>query len=188
MKIKWFGQNSFQVIGNEVSVAIDPQTAEIETDIVIQTEDAEFKIEHEDLISWPGEYEMKDVIIHAAPVGVGKEEKKIVSFEVDGIRLCAMANVTETPATSLISELGDIDILFMPMTVKPKVALETIEEFDPRMVILSNFKAAEDDDLPLLGDFLKGIGQSGLEAEEKLEISSRASLDSENTVYKYLAL
>jgi len=188
MKIKWFGQNSFQIIGKEVSVSIDPQKSDVETDIIIQTEGSELKFEHENLISWPGEYEMKDVIIHAAPVGVGDEEKKIVSFEVDGIRLCAMADVTETPSTNLISELGDIDILFMPMTVKPKVALETIEEFDPRMVVLSNFKASENDELPILGDFLKEIGQSGLAAEEKLEISSRASLDSENTVYKYLAL
>jgi len=188
MKIQWFGKNSFQINGKEVKVAIDPLKEDSPADIVVLTEDSDLKFKHENLISWPGEYEMKDVILHAAPIGVGKEEKKIVSFEVDSIRLCAMARVSETPDTKLISELGDIDILFMPMTIAPKIALETIEEFDPRLVILSDFRTNDDPEAPMLADFLKEIGQTGLAAEEKIEIKTRGSLDAESTVYKYLSL
>ena len=188
MKIKWFGKNSFQINGTDVSLAIDPISPEIEAEIVVQTESSDLKIDKEDLISWPGEYEIKDVIVHAEPIGTGAEEKKIISFEVDGIRLCAMARISETPDTKLISKLGDIDILFMPMTIDPKIALETIEEFDPRLVILSDFRTNNDPEAPILADFLKEIGQTGLEAEDQIEVKSRSGLDAESTVYKYLNL
>lgn len=181
MEIKWFGENSFLVDEKKVKVSIDPQDESVKADIIIKTEQSGIKDDKAFVVDWPGEYEAKDVIIHAAPIGVGEGETRIISFEVDGISMCAMPQLEESPDTSLISELGDIDVLFVPMTIKPKVALDAVEEFDPRLAILS----MTDSDGSNLAGFLKEVGQANLQPEESIEIKGKASLDSENTVYKY---
>jgi L-ascorbate metabolism protein UlaG (beta-lactamase superfamily) len=181
MDIKWLGKTSFHVNAKKVNVVTDPQDDKVKADIVLKTEDSDVN-SGEMTIDWPGEYESKDVLINAAPIGTGNDEQRIISFEVDGIRFCAVPQVEAAPGEKKIGELGDVDVVFMPMTVKPKIALEIIEEIDPRMVILS----AMDIDGSTMPEFLKEVGQTGLSPEDKVSISSKSSLDSENVVYKYM--
>lgn len=181
MDIKWLGKTSFHVNSKKVSVVTDPLDDKVKADIVLKTEDSSVN-SGEMTIDWPGEYESKDVLINAAPIGVGSDEKRIISFEVEGVRFCAVPQVNEAPSDKQIGELGDVDVVLLPMTIKPKVALEIVEEIDPRMVILS----AMDLDGSTMPEFLKEVGQTGLAPEDKVSISSKAALDSENVVYKFM--
>ncbi len=183
MEIKWFGNNCFSIKGADATVLIDPEKGAPKSDIVISSSD-DLKLPEADFsFDWPGEYEARGVLIHVIPEMDGDKEVRMISLEVDGIRLGVVGN---TPALDdkTIEEMGEIDILMVPVTMKPKDAIKLVEEIDPKMVIPSMSNASGAD---LLG-FLKEAGQSGLEATEKIKIKSKSDLDSESIVYANLSL
>lgn len=183
MEIKWFGNNCFFIKGSDASVLIDPVKGAPKSDIVISTEDSYELPEADFSFDWPGEYEARGVLIHAIPEMDGDNEIRMISLEVDGVRIGVLGN-TQTVEEDTVAELGDIDILAVPVTMKPKDAIKLVEEIDPRMVIPS-MADAEKADLP---GFLKEAGQSGLEPSEKVKIKSKSDLDSESIVYVNLSL
>lgn len=196
MEIRWLGYNTFVIKGNKVKVVIDPTDENSKDlsndDVVLTTSDSRFsftpKGEHR-VFSWPGEYETKGVIVHSIAVGTGANEKRLISMEVDGIRICNLGAIEEGLNEETINELGNVDVLIVPLTLKAKDALEIIEEVDPRLVVFSmyNFDGAKEE-LPPVASILKEVGKSGLEAEEKIVVKTKADLDAENTNYAYLSL
>ena len=84
-----------------------------------------------------------------------------------------------------IGELGNVDILIVPLTLKTKDIVEMVEEIDPKMVILSMIGEPE---TTLVADVLKEVGQEGLAEEDKIVVKTKSDLDSDNIVYKLLSL
>lgn len=183
MEIKWHGDNHFTIKGREAVVQIDPNDTKNSGSVVI-TSQGDYSGEADFVFDWPGEYEARNVIIHTIPVGVGDDEVRVISLEIDGIRVGNLGKLSEDLDEKVVEELGDIDILMVPMTLKPKVAQSLIEEVDPRMVILSRFGS---DDLPPIAPFLKEVGQSGLESSDKVVIKKKDDLDSESIVHAYMS-
>jgi hypothetical protein len=187
MEIRWFGKNSFTLKEGKVRVVIDPNETLLpevtEDDVVLVTKGSleNFKGKSYD---WPGEYETKDVLVYALPTEYGENETRILSFEFGGIRICNLSTIPTPISDTMISELGNVDILIVPMTLKPKDAYGLIEEVDPKMVIVS---MQGEPDTTLLADFLKIIEQPGLEAVDKIVIKNKSELDSEQIVYKIMS-
>ena len=183
MEIKWNGENDFVIKGQRAHVAIDPKDKNTKSDVIITSTGAEFDEESDRVFDWPGEYEAKGVIIHLIPIGVGDDERRILSLEVDGIRICNLGTASDALEDEIIAQIGDIDVLMVPVTMKPKEAMHLIEEIDPRLVLFSMIS-----DKTPIDPFLKEVGKVGLNPAEKLVIKSKATLDSENIEYTYLSL
>ena len=121
----------------------------------IKTKDAKIilsdKLEIDDfVIDGPGEYERKGVFVQAIkPNGDGC----IYVVNTETINLCYTGLIREMISDEAIKEIGDIDILFVPLgdegTMDVKKASTLISKIDPRTVIpmlytdISEFKKAE---------------------------------------------
>lgn len=187
MEIRWFGKNAFTVKEGKVRVVIDPTSSLVaelnEEDVVLTTKGSVENFPGK-VYDWPGEFETKDVLVHSIAVNLGQDEERVLSFELEGIRIANLAGITAELTNDQISELGNVDVLILPMTLKAKECVDMIEEIDPRMVVVS---MQDSENANLLADFLKEVGQSGLEEEDKVVIKSRTSLDAENAVFKILS-
>lgn len=194
MEIKWNGYNTFVIKGSKAKIVIDPTNAKEVSgdDIIITTSDKRFGFKPEDaksVFNWPGEFEMKGVLIHNIAISMGEDEHRVSTMELEGIRFCNLGALTTELKDDTISELGNVDVLFVPLTLKTKYALELIEEIDPKLVILTmyNFEGCTEE-LPPVATLLKEVGQSALEPVEKIVIKSKTDLDSDNIAYAYLSL
>jgi hypothetical protein len=196
MEIKWNGYNSFTIKGNKVKVVLDPtkdMTKELDSeDIVITSSDTRFGFDGSktpNVFNWPGEFESKGILIQNIATKFGPDEHRIIRIEVEGIRICNLGALTEEVSEEVLSEIGNVDILFLPLTLKTKYAMELVEEIDPKLVVLSmyNFEGS-DEELPPVANILKEIGQTGLEAKDKLVIKSKSDLDTDNITYAYLTI
>ncbi|MDD5146356.1 MAG: MBL fold metallo-hydrolase [Candidatus Pacebacteria bacterium] len=206
MNIVWYGQSFFEigVRGNgangngEVKIAIDPfdenlglKVPKVEAQILLITH------QHPDyfnikavqgdpfIIETPGEYEIKGVFLKGIPAfhdgKNGSERGGVVVYtiEAEGMRLCHLSDLGQKELTpEQIEEIGDIDILFIPVgggpTIDAKDASEIISQIEPKLVIpmhyqVPNLKIGLDG----LDKFLKVMGVEGTEKQKKLKVSSK---------------
>ncbi len=194
MEIKWNGYNTFVIKGSKARIVIDPtnQKEFSGEDVVITTSDSRFGYmpeEAKSIFNWPGEFEMKGVLIHNIAIGSGDDEHRVSTMEFEGIRFCNLGALSTELSAATISELGNVDVLFLPLTLKTKHAVELVEEIDPKLVILSmyNFEGCKEE-LPPVAMLLKEVGQSALEPVEKILIKSKNDLDTDNISYAYLTI
>jgi hypothetical protein len=188
MEIRWNGQNSFTIKEGKVRVVLDPNENSQKDltleDVVITTGSEKIKGFKGKVYDWPGEYETKGVLVYSLPTEYGENEQRVLSFELEGIRICNIGKLKKSITNDQIGELGNVDILIVPVTLKTKDIVDLVEEVDPKMVILSMVGEPE---TTLVADVLKEVGQEGLLEEEKIVIKTKADLDSENIVYKLLS-
>lgn len=153
MEIVYYGCLSFRIKGKNVSIVIDP-LGKVE---VTGDNNSGFLIQH------PGEYEIKGASIF----GFSTPENNICFlFELEGLRLFHLGNIKEKLTDKQLGEIGEVDILFVPVggkvTLGPKEALEVIAQVEPKIVIPMNFDS--------VSEFLKEEGD-GAETLPKLVIS-----------------
>jgi len=85
----------------------------------------------------------------------------IFCFEVDGIKLCHLGDLGHQLNEKQIAELGQIDILLIPVggyyTIDAEVAGQVSDKLAPRVIIPMHFKTAKCD-FPITGvdEFLRG--------------------------------
>lgn len=189
MEIRWNGQNSFIIKEGKVKVVLDPnentQKDLVTDDVVITTGSDKIKGFKGKVYDWPGEYETKGVLVYSIPTEYGANEKRVLSFELEGIRICNLGQLKKPITNDQIGELGNVDILIVPLTLKTKDIVEMVEEIDPKMVILSMIGEPE---TTLVADVLKEVGQEGLAEEDRIVVKTKSDLDSDNIVYKLLSL
>ena len=104
-----------------------------------------------------GEYEVSGISV----IGVQVEGNEIIFvYEVDGLRICNLNNLTKKLADSKISAVGDIDILLLPIASEN---IERMQQLESYYVIPFNYKTEED-----LNKFLK---ESGLTVQKMPKFS-----------------
>lgn len=96
-----------------------------------------------------GEYEKAGISV----TGIGFEDDTIYTIRSEEINLCYLGNISKEIDEVIIKEIGDVDVLFLPLgennTLPVKKALELLSEIDPRVVIpmqysnLDEFKKSE---------------------------------------------
>ena len=207
MDITWNGYNCFSLKTKGGSLVVDPYKNDIglklpnlKADVVILS-DEENKSNNAaavsgepKLLTWPGEYEVAEIAITALEINDAKEGKKaankatIYSFDADGLKVCYISDFTVAVTEELMENIGDVDILVVPVKGNLEEMHKTVEEIEPRIVIPIGYKTTglkvEAGDLDA---FLKKTGAAAATPKEKFSVSSRSDLPQEKTEFVILA-
>lgn len=196
MEITWLGHSCFLIKGKEKTIITDPchpdlgyRLGEPEADIATLSH---FHPGHSYIegvandpkqIKSPGEYEIGGTFItgistfHDDKKGELKGRNTIYVTEMDGITLCHLGDIGHPLGPNLVEELGDVDILFLPVgevsTIPVDTAVEIVRQLEPPIVIPMHYKTeAFTGNLSLVDKFLDKMRIRELEAKPKLSITS----------------
>jgi len=197
--ITCLGHSCFRIRGNQAVIITDPfppglgytlgkQTADIVTishSHPSHSYDQGINTQHR-LVKGPGEYEISTVLIlgintfHDAVKGQSKGKNTVYLLEVDGVTICHLGDIGHILADDQIEELGNIDILMVPVggvsTINASMAAQTVRKVEPKVVIPMHYKTPKTKrELEPVENFLKEMGQSQVEPRPKFTVS-RTSL------------
>jgi len=143
------------------------------------------------LIDGPGEYEIKNVFVRGISAFHDNEKGKqrgnitIYTVEAEQIRLCHLGDIGQEELTSeQLEEIGDIDVLMIPVggkyTIDGLQAAKIVNQIEPKIVIPMHYQIPKlKIKLDKVGDFLKAMGVSEIEPQEKLTIKKNDLLKEE---------
>src|SRR4030042_819800 len=204
MIINWYGQSCFRIQSGDLNILIDPFSKEVgftpprfKTDLILVSHDHEDHNNAEDeegmfLISNPGEYEYKGIEVRGFEAfhdnSNGKKYGKVAVYliDIEGVRVLFLSDIgTDALDKKIMEEIGDIDILFVPVgggsTVDYSGASHLVNQIEPKIVIPMHYKISglsykiegKKIDLDDVSKFLKEMGASKTEAMEKLTIKKK---------------
>ncbi len=165
MTISWFGQSCFRIEAKEGSVLIDPFSKDIglrppkvKDDIVLVTHqhfdhnNIEDAVEGAFIVQNPGEYEKQGIAIrgiqsfHDNKEGAERGLNTIYMIKAEELTVCHLGDLGHKLADQQIEDIGDIDILMIPVggsyTIDAKTAVEVIGQIEPKIVIPMHYKVA----------------------------------------------
>jgi len=206
MDITWLGHSCFLIKGKDKAIITDPyhpdfgyRLGEPAADIVTVSH---FHAGHNYIagvtnepnrIQSPGEYEIGGTFVtgvatfHDDRKGSLRGRNTIYIVEMDGITLCHLGDLGHPLNPSLIEEIGDIDILFLPVgevsTMSIDTAAEIVRQLEPHIVIPMHYRTeAFTGDLSPVDKFLDKMRIRDLEARPKLSITSSSLPSSTQTI------
>lgn len=170
MIITFYGEGCFKIQSGDFVVSTDPfddktglAIPRFKSDIVLKTltplplSQELTSLPNYQLIYGSGEYNIsaeggsasdgKDINITG--FGVPKESsekflKTVYLIKMEGINLCFLGHISETPEPAILEHLEEVDILFIPAGGEPfitqKSAMKTIKQIEPKIVIPSFYK------------------------------------------------
>ncbi len=161
MDIKWIGHACFQLSGRDVVVVTDPFSPEVGLNLPALTADV-LTISHDHFdhnfatgvtstitFDAPGEFEFRGIHIrgirtfHDEAGGAERGSNVMFLFTIDGLRLLHCGDLGHLPDDRVISALGDIDVLLLPVggkyTLPAGSAVEFVRQLEPRIVIPMHF-------------------------------------------------
>jgi len=170
MVITYFGNGSFRLQSGETSILVDSDNNRLKADVLLKTlvaTDALLPEEGSDgvLISFPGEYEAKEIEILGFGVTGESTEKFLKTVYVvlwEGMKFVFLGHLSKPMDAALMEECSAPDVLFMPAGgghfLEPDVAAKIAKQLEARIVIPSFAKNAE--------EFLKAFGKKGETVEK----------------------
>lgn len=202
VEIRWLGHSCFLLKGKEKAVLTDPYCPELgyslgqhEADIVTVSHlhpghsYIEGIANSPKQIKGPGEYEIGNIFItglasyHDKEKGETRGKNTIYLIEMEGLSLCHLGDLGHALTSSLAGELGNCDILFLPVgevsTISIEEAAEIVKQLTPHIVIPMHYKTdVLTRNLEPADKFLAKMGIHEIEPKAKLSIT-KASLPSE---------
>jgi len=205
MEITYLGHSAFKLKSKTTSVVTDPygdgigiKFSKIPADIVTISHD------HSDhnnsskvtdvkrVITGPGEYEISGVSIigmktyHDEKKGKERGVNTIYVFEMEGVRLCHLGDLGHKLSDNKIEEVGDIDVLFIPVggvyTIGSKKAAELARDMEPRFIVPMHYKSS-DLDTKTFGELEKVqafVSEIGVPHEEMPKLQVKKGLVDED--------
>lgn len=166
MIITWAGFSCFKIESNNATVVLDPYNSSIglkfprfAADIVISTasDEAHGNIEGVSeknpgmrIITGPGEYEIRDILIYGIPLLFGsgensaQEQRVIFKIQMEGMNIVHLGNISSKLENSQLDHLEKTDILIIPVGggkyLGGKAATDLVNQIEPRVVIPSCYK------------------------------------------------
>ena len=198
MVINWYGEGCFKISEGPLTIMTDPiesssglSAPRFKADIVIKTllksplpadekpistTDGETNI-----IAGPGEFEIKGVQVNGWALKKESNDKFIKSIfriRFGDMTLGLLGHISEFSDLDIFEELGDIDILFIPGGNAPFInqsdAAKLIRQIEPRLVVPCFFKVPGlKRQANPVDAFLKELGQSKVEVQDKLTIKQK---------------
>jgi L-ascorbate metabolism protein UlaG (beta-lactamase superfamily) len=202
VEISWLGHACFVLKGKEKTVITDPYRPELgyslgqpEADIVTVSH---FHPGHSYVegianspkqVKGPGEYEIGNIFItglasyHDNEKGNARGKNTIYLMEMEGLTLCHLGDLGHPLTASLVEELGNCDVLFLPVgevsTIPVDVAVEIVRQLTPHIVIPMHYKTdVLTRNLERVDKFLAKMGIHEIEPRAKLLVTN-ASLPAE---------
>ena len=132
------------------------------------------------VVRGPGEYEVGGVVVSGflspKPVGEKKLLNTIYAVELEGIRLCFLGALASSELSSeLIEGIGEVDILFIPVSDKELIAPADAEKLtlalEAKLVIPLAWDDGGEKQLKI---FLKEAGEEKLAQNDKLTLKKKA--------------
>ena len=211
MIIKYLGHASFLIKSKGSTIITDPFDEEMvglkfpktESDIVTISH------HHKDhdqiknikgtplIIDWPGEFEKNDIRVfgyntfHDSEKGAKRGQNVLYKFESEGITVLHCGDLGEVPDQKLIDEIGDIDILMVPVggfyTIDAEGAKELCIKIEPSIIIPMHYNHGQlnkktFEKLSPVDEFLKKIGSEKKEPLEELKLTKEELVDEESKV------
>jgi len=199
MEITWLGHSCFRIKGSHATVITDPYPPTLgyslgkpaahivtvshqhENHAYVQGVGGEPR-----LITGPGEYEIKDVLIigvatfHDAEKGVERGKNTVYLIEIDEVSVCHLGDLGHVLTAEQVEEIDNVDVLLLPVggmtTINAPVAAEVVRQLEPKVVIPMHYKTeAMSWELEPVDKFLKEVGVKQPESQPKLSLT-RASL------------
>ena len=147
MIINYFGNDCFRLQSGDISLLTDPENNRLKADISLKTltatGDPDGATEADQmLITFPGEYESKEIEIEGFPIGEESTEKFLktayrVSWE--DMKIVFLGHLSRPIDATLMEEFADADILFLPIAgghfLEPEVAAKIAKQLEARIVI-----------------------------------------------------
>ena len=196
MEIVYLGQSSFLLTTSNARVVIDPydpvigfKMPKVKADIVAVTHDHK---DHNNIkavdgepmvISGPGEYEIKEVVVtgmssyHDEKQGKIRGKNTIYVIEAEELRIVHLGDLGHKLDQKQIDELDGVDVLMIPVggetSIDVKTAVEIIKAVGPSIVMPMHYKTKEH--APIfknkapLADFVKELGMEK-RVEKKLRL------------------
>lgn len=130
------------------------------------------------LFSWPGEYEVKSIAIHAHPISPNdKKTANPILFVIytDTAKICYIPEIKEELHSDLIEKIGDVDLLIFPAVGSDKIWHSTIEEIEPKAFL----PLSVGDKGVSMDAFLSKIGLTKPAEESKISVKSKSELRSD---------
>jgi hypothetical protein len=93
-----------------------------------------------------GEFEVAGISV----IGIKNDENVVYIYEVDGLRICDFGGLSDTLAEGKLTQVGDVDILLLPVCPK---SVEIMQQIESYFVIPYGYQSQED-----LDKFLKESG------------------------------
>jgi len=202
VEISWLGHSCFILKGKEKTVITDPYCPELgysldtpQADIVTVSHFhpghsyVEGIADSPKQVKGPGEYEIGNAFITGLPSyhdnekGNARGKNTIYLVEMEGLTLCHLGDLGHPLTASMLEELGNCDILFLPVgevsTISVDVAVEIVRQLTPHIVIPMHYKTdVLTKNLERVDKFLGKMGIHDIEPRAKLSITT-ASLPGE---------
>jgi len=198
MDIIWHGNSCFTLKGKTGTVVINPDHSiktPLKGDVVISSLGEEAKLaevkDAKKIFTWPGEYEISGIVISSLPAWTRSRSKEesgekgentlIFSLEMDDVSVCHLGGLGHKLTTEMVEEIGDIDVLLVPVGKGSNLgdkAEEVLDQIDPRVIILMGDEHPE--------NFAKDIKAQLGEKLEKYTVTSIGKLPQEKTEYYVL--
>ncbi len=195
MEIAWLGHSCFRIKGKEACVVTDPchpslgySLSKVQADIVTLSHShpghcyteavtSEFKG-----IRGAGEYEMRGTFItgvttwHDTEQGKQLGKNTVYFLTIDGLTLCHLGDLGHLPASELLEDMNDVDVLFLPVggvsTIGGSTAAEIVRRSTPKIVIPMHYKTpALTKRLEPVDKFLKEVGTKERVSQPKLSVN-----------------
>jgi L-ascorbate metabolism protein UlaG (beta-lactamase superfamily) len=206
MEIIWYGHACFRLKDRDITVITDPYdqslglalprlTADIVTvsnpaphHSYVEGVSGEFKV-----VNGPGEYEIGGTFItgiRMTPPKPGQEssrlENNVFVFYMDDLTICHLGDLTHVPSQSQVEEMGNIDILMIPVAGKNALsaaqAAEVISLIEPYIVIPMHYSVPGlNVTLDPVSKFLKEMGAATIDPISTLKING-SSLPEETQI------
>lgn len=203
MQIAWFGHSCFRLRSRNGTVVTDPygkglgyKLPRLRADIVTVSHD------HPDhanvkaisgkpkIIDGPGEYEIKGMFVIGIPTYFEESPKQselrntVYLFDLDDVTVCHLGDVRRVPTQTQIEELGEVDVLLVPVgggsTLGAAKASEVISLLEPKVVIPMHYKTNVVRGLKLqpVSQFLKEMGLKDVVPQDRVNLT-KSGLPSE---------
>jgi L-ascorbate metabolism protein UlaG (beta-lactamase superfamily) len=200
LEILFLGHSAFRLRGRDVTVVTDPYPPQIGFSMGKVSANI-VTVSHESpnhsfvggvqgnprVVTGPGEYEIADVLI--AGVATAQEPLKgalntAYVLRFDDLAVCHLGDLRSKLANQQLEELGDIDVLCIPVgggnALDPTAAAEVVSQLDPRIVVPMHYHmdGGKVEALESVEGFVREMGSKDVVPEPKLSVT-RSSLPSE---------
>lgn len=173
MVINYFGNGCFRLQSGDTSVLVNPENNRLKADVTLKTltatavDASAADGEKADglVVSFPGEYEEKEIEIVGFPIAEESTEKFLktayaVSWE--GMKFVFLGHLSKPMDATLMEEFSEPDVLFLPAGgghfLEPEVAAKIAKQLEARIVIPSFYKDP--------AEFVKASGKKAEEMEK----------------------
>ncbi len=145
------------------------------------------------IISGPGEYEIGGVFVTGIQTTdqnsstLPEDQNTIYVFDYNGINVAHLGGLNRVPNQREIQELGPVHIALVPIggttTLNAAKASEIVHLLEPNIVIPMHYMVDQSNiKLDPLNKFLKEMGNSSIEAQPMLRLTSARNLPEETQV------